>query len=106
MRMAALDAGDTALLAKLAIEAKYHQNCLRSLYNRARQEESNGNDGMEYFLHGIAFTELVAFLEVTVTVLEDMGNNFLKCSQDPLVVGTRDTKVAETVRRIETIGNE
>ena len=76
MRMAALDAGDTALLAKLAIEAKYHQNCLRSLYNRARQEASNGNDGMEYFLHGIAFTELVAFLEVTldtITMTNDLG---------------------------------
>ena len=73
--MAALDAGDTALLAKLAIEAKYHQNCLRSLYNRARQEASNGNDGMEYFLHGIAFTELVAFLEVTldtITMTKDL----------------------------------
>ena len=48
---AVLDVGDTALLAKLAardmiaIEAKYNQNCLRSLYNRARQEALKGNDG-------------------------------------------------------------
>ena len=67
--------GDTALLAKLAtgdmlvIGAKYHQNCLRSLYNRARQEAPKGSDGMEYCLHGIAFTELVAFLEVTLDTI-------------------------------------
>ena len=47
----------------LAIEAKYHQNCLRSLYNRARQEAPKGNDGQESSLRGIAFAELVAFLE-------------------------------------------
>ena len=59
VRRAALDAGDTALLAKLAagdmiaIEAKYHQNCLCSLYNRARQEAAKGNGGMESCLHSI-----------------------------------------------------
>ena len=69
MRKAALDAGDTALLAILAagdmiaIEAKYHQHCLRSLYTRARQEAPKGNDVQEYCLHGIAFAELLAFLE-------------------------------------------
>ena len=44
-----------------------------------------------------------------VTVLEDMGNPCLERSQDLLVIDTRDimdTQVAETVRRIETIGNE
>ena len=71
MRWADLDVGDTALLAKLAtgemiaIEAKYHQNCLRSLYNRVRQEAPKGNSGQESCLHGIAFGELVAFLEDT-----------------------------------------
>ena len=69
VRRAALDAGGTTLLTKLAtgdmiaIEAKYHQNCLRSLYNRARQEAPKGNDGQESCLHGIAFAELVASLE-------------------------------------------
>ncbi len=83
--MAALDAGDTALLAKLAtgdmlaIEAKYHQNCLSSLYNRARQEAPKGNDGMESCLHGIAFTELVAFLEVTLDTIT--MTNDLECKQ-------------------------
>ena len=71
MRRADLDVGDTALLAKLAagemiaIEAKYHQNVLCSLYNRARQEAPKYNDGQESCLHGIAFAELVAFLEDT-----------------------------------------
>ena len=74
VRRAALDVGDTVLLAKLAagdttaIVAKYHQNCLRSLYNRARQDAPKGNDGQESCLHGIAFAELVAFLE-------DMNND-------------------------------
>ena len=69
VRRAALNAGDTALLAKLAagdmtaIEATYHQHCLRSLYNRARQEAPKDNDGQESCLHGIAFAELVACLE-------------------------------------------
>ena len=34
---------------------------------------------------------LLKGVKALVTVLEDMGNNFLKCSQDLLVVGTRDT---------------
>ena len=69
-----MSARDTVLLAKLAagdmlaIEAKYHQNSLCSLYNRARQEAPKGNDGQESCLHGIAFAELVAFLE-------DMNND-------------------------------
>ena len=44
-----------------------------------------------------------------VTVLEEMGNPFLECSQDLLVIDTRDivdTEVAETMRRIETLGKE
>ena len=48
-------------------------------------------------------------VKALVKVLEDMGNPFLECSQDLLVIDTRDimdTQVAETVRRIETIGNE
>ena len=60
----ALEIEDTALLAKLAagdmiaIEAKYHNNCLRSLYNRARQVSPKGSDGDDSCLHGIAFAEL------------------------------------------------
>ncbi len=67
MRRCALEVKDTALLAKLAagdmiaIEAMYHSNCLCSLYNRARQDTPEDND--DFCLHGIAFAELVAFLE-------------------------------------------
>uniref|UniRef100_UPI00358E7FAB uncharacterized protein isoform X1 n=2 Tax=Myxine glutinosa TaxID=7769 RepID=UPI00358E7FAB len=74
VRRCALEVEDTALLAKLAagdmiaIEAKYHHHCLRSLYNRARQAAPNGIDGDDSCLHGIAFAELVAFLE-------DMNSN-------------------------------
>ena len=52
VRRCALELEDTALLAKLAagdmiaIEAKYHNNCLRSLYNKARQAAPKGNDRM------------------------------------------------------------
>ena len=60
---------DTALLAKLAardmiaIEAKYHNRCLWALYNRARLAPPMDNDGAEACMHGIAFAELVVFLE-------------------------------------------
>jgi hypothetical protein len=49
----------------IAIEAKYHNNCLCSLYNRARQAAPKGSDEDDSCLHGIAFAELVAFLEDT-----------------------------------------
>ena len=61
---------DTALLAKLsggdmiAIEAKYHQSCLLSFYNKARQAASKNKDGDEdCSLHRIAFAQLVAYVE-------------------------------------------
>ena len=44
-----------------------------------------------------------------MTVLEEMGNPFLEHSQDLLVIDTRDImdiQVAETVRRIERLGEE
>ena len=48
-------------------------------------------------------------VKALVTVMEEMGNPFLEHSQDLLVIDTRDimdTQVAETVRRIETLGKE
>ena len=69
VRRCDLDLEDTALLSKLApgdmiaIEAKYHHHCLRSLYNRARQAAPKDDDGDDSCLHGIAFAELVAFME-------------------------------------------
>ena len=57
------------LLAKLepgdmiALEAKYHQKCLVNLCNRARALESTvSNKSCDAHLHGIAFTELVAYI--------------------------------------------
>ena len=44
-----------------------------------------------------------------MTVLEEMGNPFLECNQDLLVIDTKDimdAQVAETVRTIETLGEE
>ena len=69
VRRCAVEVEDTALLAKLAagdmiaIDAMYHHNCLCSLYNRARQAAPKDDDGDDSCLHGIAFAELVAFLE-------------------------------------------
>ena len=61
---------DTALLAKLApgdmiaLEAKYHLKCLSTLYNRARATDSTSSDSdSNAHLYGIAFAELVAFME-------------------------------------------
>ena len=56
--LAKLAAGDT-----IAIEAKYHHRCLCALYNRARLAFPMDNDGVGACMHGIAFAELVVFLE-------------------------------------------
>ncbi|CAB3998852.1 Hypothetical predicted protein [Paramuricea clavata] len=48
-------------------------------------------------------------LKALVTVLDEMGNPFLEHSEDLLVIDTRDivdAEVAETVRKIETLGEE
>ncbi|KAG0715668.1 hypothetical protein GWK47_011424 [Chionoecetes opilio] len=67
VRRCATELGDTELLAKLsegdmiAIEAKYHRNCLRALYNKIRPAALKDADADR--LHGIAFAELVVFME-------------------------------------------
>ena len=59
---------DIAFLAKLApgdmiaLEAKYHLKYLSTLYNRARATTSSDSDSNAH-LYGIAFAELVAFME-------------------------------------------
>ena len=70
VRRCAIELEDTALLAKLspgdmvALEAKYHRNCLVKLYNRARAADTTGaDDDPDANLHGIAFAELVAYME-------------------------------------------
>ena len=62
------------------IEAKYHRNCLSALYNKIRPAALKDHD--EDRLHGIAFAELVLFMEVMhanednapVFKLSDMAN--------------------------------
>ena len=48
----------------IPLEAKYHRKCLVNLYNKARALESTvSNKTCDAHLHGIAFAELVAFME-------------------------------------------
>ena len=67
VRRCAIKLRDTELLAKLsagdmvAIEAKYHRNSFRALYNKTRLAALKDED--EDRLHGIAFAELVVFME-------------------------------------------
>ena len=71
VRECACEPQDTALSAKLAagemiaIEAKYHNRCLCALYSRATLASTRDNDGVEACTQGIAFAELVTFLEDT-----------------------------------------
>ena len=64
----------------IAIEAKYHNRCLCALYNRARLASPMDNDGVEACMHGIAFAELVVFLENA----SSDGNSLL--SSDPVTL--------------------
>ena len=66
----ALQLEDRELLAKLsagdmiALETKYHWNCLTTLYNKARQATEKQEKEENYsHLHAIAFAELVAYME-------------------------------------------
>ena len=48
-------------------------------------------------------------MQALVTVLGEMGNPFLKHSQDLLVIDTRETvdnQLADTVRKISVLGEE
>ena len=66
---------DTELLAKLAggsdmvaIDGEYHPKCLAALYNRERQHEisishEKSDTDTNNISHGIAFAELISFLE-------------------------------------------
>ena len=68
VRQCALKLQDKPLLAKLsagdliAHEAKYHAQCLASLYNKARdmKTEVSNEDGVN---HGIAFAGLISYIE-------------------------------------------
>lgn len=72
VRKCAMELEDTDLLTKLApgdmvaLEAKYHTKCLTKLYNRARAADSTRADtDVDTCLNGIAFAELVTFIEDT-----------------------------------------
>ena len=57
-------AGQVAPEDMIALEAKYHCKCLVQLYNRARAVDGTGGDkDIDAHLHGIAFAELVAYIE-------------------------------------------
>ena len=47
----------------IAIEAKYHSKCLAALYNKARSAKQVYSESDYSHLHGIAFAELIAFME-------------------------------------------
>ena len=47
----------------IAIEAKYHSKCLAALYNKARSAKQECSESDDSHLHGIAFAELVAFMD-------------------------------------------
>ncbi len=73
VRKCAMQLQDTDLLAKLApgdmvvLAAKYHNKCIVDLYNRARAttDSRNADTGNDAHLSGIAFAELVMFIEDT-----------------------------------------
>ena len=69
--MAATLIGDMQLLGRLsagdmvALEAKYHTNCLLKLYNRARSCKNNADNetNKDATISGIVLAELVMFLK-------------------------------------------
>ena len=70
VRKCALELQDQNLLAKLsagdivALEAKYHSQCLASLYNKVRQtKEADEQEDSTAINHGIALAELVSYIE-------------------------------------------
>ena len=82
----------------IALEAKYHRNCFTTLYNKARQATEKQEKEENYsHLHGIAFAELVAYMEnmrdkesVSVFKLTDMVSLYKKRMQQlGVTVGNR-----------------
>lgn len=70
IRRCVTEVQDRKLLAKLtagdmvAIEVHYHLNCLVALYNQARQIESSTNEESgDTSLEGIAFVEILSFID-------------------------------------------
>ena len=118
VRRCALQLEDRKLLAKLsagdiiALEAKYHRNCLTTLYNKARQatEKQEKEENCSH-LHGIAFSELAAYMEdmrdedsVSVFKLTDMVSLYKKRLQQlGVTVGNRIHSTRLKVRLLSAL---
>ena len=69
VRQCAIKLQDKRLLAKLSAgdlivqDAQYHVQCLVSLYNRARETKLSDDFDVDSVNHGIAFAELVSYIE-------------------------------------------
>ena len=69
VRQCAIKLQDKKLLAKLsagdliAQDTQYHLQCLVSLYNRARETKVSDDFDVDTMNHGIAFAELVSYIE-------------------------------------------
>ena len=118
VRGCALQLEDRKLLAKLsagdviALEAKYHRNCLTTLYNKARQATEKQEKKENYsHLHGIAFAELVAYMEdmrdeesVSVFKLTDMVSLYKKRLQQlGVTVGNRIHSTRRKIRLLSAL---
>ena len=104
---AKLSAGDM-----IALESKYHLNCLTTLYNKARQATEKQEKEENYsHLHGIAFAELVAYMEdmrdkesVSVFKLTDMASLYKKRLQQlGVTVGIRIHSTRLKVRLLSAL---
>ena len=62
----------------VALEAKYHTKCLVGLYNRARKTKAEGHKGTDEkeLISGIAFAELVMYIEETRQLDEEIAPVF------------------------------
>ena len=107
--LAKLSAGDTIVL-----EAKYHRNCLTTLYNKARQAAEKQEKEENYsHLHNIAFAELVAYMEDTrdeksvfLFKLTDMVSLYKKRLQQlGVTVGNRTYSTRLKVRLLSALPN-
>jgi hypothetical protein len=95
IRTCALEVYDTVLQAKLSAgdlisqEAQYHLECLSALYYKASSMKKGSSSNTDYSqAHGIAFGEIVAYIEETqkVTDFEDIPILKLKTMLECLVL--------------------
>jgi hypothetical protein len=114
VRQCATKLQDKQLLAKLsagdliAQDAQYHVLCLVSLYNRARETKAFDNFDVDTVNQGIAFAELVSYIEgscmdnlvAPVFKLEDLVNLYstrLKQLRTSVVGCIHSTKLKDRI---------